>query len=447
MGNPFYIVRRELAMEMNLWAGTVDGQAPGPGHFSSVDTQASLFVVYDRNRQEPDDDWNGSYICINPGGTGNAGLPTIWRRIADDAGFVNSTGAITLTAALPSAAYAQTTMTYELYKTFTPEQWLRAVNSALRTSYPQRHRLVAFEAQENSDTVFYDWSHLAAEQAMIDPVGAPTISGPGDPKGKTNYWAAGTYTVGYNVYNAAGETLLSPTTTVSLSPTTILQFEPITVPEQAIGVHYYCTQDPGGAVLTRLTIGSGVLPDSATDNVTPQAGVADRTTFIVPRIRFWGPPARLNRISPSFNTTGLDMGGLSLKTIRRRLNPGQYPEAYVDLNPQWWREVGGTIVKLNMQPSDSYALRFECMAPVRAITGENDSTEEPLELMIAGGMLYLWNVMAMTGSSQNVTIWTAEAKIAEAKFTKARNLYQMPGPRKSMRRPFISVQRWLGGGF
>lgn len=443
MGTPFYVMRREIAQEMGLWGGKVDGAAPGPGTFTSVDPQGSLFVVYDSVRQEPDAEWNGSYICINPGGTGNVGLPTIWRRIADDSGFINSTGAITLTSALPSAAYAQTTMTYELFKTFTPEQWLRAVNSAIRTSYPQRHRLVAFEVPENPDTMFYDWGHMAAELVMADPVSGPTATGPNDTGGRTNYWATGTYTVGYNIYNAAGETLVGPTTTVALTPTKILQFAAITVPEQAIGVHYWCTQDPGGTVLTRLTIGSGVLPDATTDNITPQAGVADRTTFIVPRIQFWGPP-RFTRTVPAFNTTGLDMGGLSVKTIRRRINPGQYPEKYIDMNPQYWRETGGTIVKIENPQYANFSLRFECMAPVRVITGETDSTEEPVELLIAGGMYYLWNLMAMTGSSQNVTIWTAEAKIAETKFAKARNLYQMPGPRKTTRRPFISVGRWLG---
>lgn len=432
-------------MEMNLWGGKVDGQAPGPATFTSVDAQGSLYAVYDINRPEPDDEWDSSYICINPGGTGNASIPTVWRRISDTAGFVNSTGAMTLTSPLPSAAYAQTTMTYELFKTFTPEQWLRAINSALRTSYPQRHRIVAFEIPENNDSMFYDWGHLASELTMIDPASAPTVSAVGDPGGRTNYWATGVYTVGYNVYNSVGETLLSPTTTVTLSPSTILQFNSIVVPEQAIGVHYYCTQDPGGTVLSRISIGTAKLPDAATDNISPQAGIADRTTFIAPKVQFWGPPQPFNKTVPGFNTTGLDLGGLSLKTIRRRTNPGQYPERYADMNPQWWREVGGTVVKVENQQNNQFSLRFECMAPVRAITGEADGTEEPLELMIAGGMLYLWNLMAMTGSSQNVTIWTQEAKIADVKFTKARNLYQMPGPRKTMRRPFISVQRWIGG--
>ena len=444
MSNPFFVVRREIAMEMGLWGGRVDGVSPGPATFTSVDSNGSLFVVYDIIRQEPDAEWNGSYIVINPGGTGNSSLPTIWRRIADDSGFINSTGAITITSPLPSSAYAQTTMTYELYKTFNPQDWLRAVNSAIRTSYPQRHRLIAFEIPENSDSSFYDWGHLAAELAMTDPVSIPTVTTPNDPGGRTNYWATGTYTVGYNIYNAAGETLVSPTTTVSLSPTQILQFAAITVPEQAIGVRYWCTQDPSGIDLTQLSVGSGVLPDATTDNITPQPGVADRTTFIVPKIQFWGPPS-FTRTTPVFNTTAIDLGGLSVKTIKRRLNPGQYPERYIDMNPNWWREQGGTSIEVKNHQGGNYALRFDCMAPVRTLVGEADATEEPLELLIAGGMYYLWNLMAMTGSSQNVTIWTTEAKIAEIKFTKARNLYQMPGPRKTMRVPFISVGRWLGG--
>lgn len=442
MTSPFYVVRRELAMEMNLWGGKVDGQSPGPAVFSSVDAQNSLFVVYDNIRPEPDEAWSGSYICINPGGTGNVNLPTIWRRIADDQGFINSTGAMTLTSALPSGAYALTTMTYELFKTFTPEQWLKAINYSLRTSYPQRHRVVAFEAYEDPDTVFYDWGHLASELAMINPVSAPTVTAVADPKGRTNNWQSGTYTIAYSYFNAAGETLISPTTTLALSPTQVLQFAAITVPEQGLGVNYFCSQDPGGTLLSQLTTGSGLLVDVGAVN----AGHADPNTAIVPKVNFWGPPSEVARVIPAFNTTGLDMGGLSLKTIRRRTNPGQYPERYLDLNPQWWREVGGTTVKLESKSSGT-ALRFECMAPVRMLSGESDATEEPLELMIAGGMLYLWNLQSMTGSSQNTTIWQAESKMAENRFTKARNLYQMPGPRKTMRRPYIFVARWLGGGW
>lgn len=429
---------------MSLWGGKVDGQAPGPGTFTAVDANSSLYVVYDINRPEPDDDWNGGYIVINPGLTGNSSLQTVWRRIADTGGFVNSTGALTLTAPLPSASYAQIGMTYELYKLFTPEQWLKAVNYAIRTSYPQRHRIVYFEAAEDPNNMYYDWGHLAALNSVTDPASPPTVQALADPGGQTNFWGTGTYTVGYSIYNAAGTTLVSPTTTVSLSPGQILQFSAITIPESAIGVRYWCTQDPGGSTLSELTTGAGFLPDASPDNQTQKVGEADPSTFIVPRVWFWTPPIRLARAIPLFNTTNLVSDVLSLKSIKRRINPGQYPQRYIDLNPNWWREAGGTIVKIEQRPIGSFALRFECMSPIRALSGETDTTEEPLEILISGGMEYLWNLLATSGSSQNTTIWQAESKIASARFAKARNLYQMPGPRKTMRRPFIQVSRWWG---
>jgi hypothetical protein len=443
MSNSFYIIRRQLAQEMNLWGGKVDGQAPGPANFSSVDAQGSLYVVYDVTRPEPDAEWNGAYICINPGGTGNANLATIWRRISDDQGFINSTGAMTITSPLPSSSYAQTSMTYELFKSFNPEQWLLAVNYSLRTAYPQRHRLVAFEAPEDPNSMYYDWGHVASGLTIVDPNAGPTVSAVTDPGGQLNTWApAGVYKVAYNIYNSAGETLVSPTATVTIGSGQILQIGAITVPEQAVGVNYFITADPGGTGLSQLTTGSGIIQGS-TNNVQAVPGQADYSTFIVPQIQFWGPPGRLARKNPAFNTTSLDV--LSLKTIKRRVNPGQFPERYVDLNPNWWREAGGTSVNIYARPSANYSLRFECIAPVRPLSGESDTNEEPLEVMISGGMWYLWNLLSMSGSSQNVTIWQAEAKIAEARFNKARNYYQMGTPRHTMRRPFIQISRWWQG--
>jgi hypothetical protein len=442
MSTPFYIIRRQLAQEMNLWGGRVDGQTPGPASFSSVDTNGSLFVVYDVVRPEPDAEWNGAYICINPGQTGNIALPTIWRRIADDNGFINATGAFTITSALPSSAYAQTTMTYELFKSFTPEQWLMGVNFSTRTAYPQRHRLVAFEVPEDPNTEYVDWGHFASGLTITDPVSAPTVSAVTDPGGQANTWASGTYSVAYNIWNAAGETIISPTASVTIGGGQILQINAITVPEQAIGVNYFITSDPGGTGLSQLSVGSGTIAGS-TNNVSQVNGQADYTTFIVPQIKFWGPPGRLARRNPSFNTTALDV--LSLKTVKRRVNPGQYPERYVDLNPNWWREAGGTTVMLYIRPSANYSLRFECISPIRPLAGETDVSDEPLEIMVSGGMWYLWTQLSMSGSAQNVTVWQAMAKVAEARFNKARNYYQMGTPRHTMRRPFIQVSRWWQG--
>jgi len=425
---------------MNLWAGKVDGQAPGPGTFSSVDPQGSLYVVYDVNRPESDNSFNGAYMVINPGGTGNSNLSTIWRKIADDQGFVNKTGAFTLTAPLPSGSYAVQGMTYELYNQFTPEQWLLAVNNALRTSYPQRHRLITFEAAEDPGTRFYDWGRFASGLSLTDPGSAPTASAITDPGGKTNTWAPGVYNIAYSITNAAGETLVSPTTSVTINAGQVLQISPITVPDAAIGVNYWCNSDAGTSDLSQFSVGNGIIPPPS-GNVAQYPGVADPTTFIVPQIQFWGPPGRLARRPVDFNTTTLDV--LSLKGLKRRINRGQYPERYIDLNPNWWRETGGRNIQIYYDGNDQYALKFECISPVRPLSGETDNTDEPLEIMIAGGMYYLWNVLSMSGSAQNVTIWQAEAKIAEARFNKARNYYQMGTPRKTMRTPFISIRnRW-----
>lgn len=147
------------------------------------------------------------------------------------------------------------------------------------------------------------------------------------------------------------------------------------------------------------------------------------------------------RRPPDFNTSALDV--LSVKSVKRRVNPGQAPERYIDLNPNWWREAGGRNIQIYYDGNRQFSLKFECISPVRPLSGESDNTDEPLEIMISGGMYYLWNVLSMSGSAQNTTIWQAEAKIAEARFNKARNYYQMGTPRKTMRTPFISIRnRW-----
>ncbi len=125
------------------------------------------------------------------------------------------------------------------------------------------------------------------------------------------------------------------------------------------------------------------------------------------------------------------------------MNPGMFPERYIDLNPNWWREAGGKTVQIYYDGQNQYALRFELIAPIRPLVGEADNSEEPLEIMISGGMYYLWNLLSMSGSAQNVTIWQAQSKISEARFHKARNYYQMGTPRKTMRTPFVAVRsRW-----
>jgi hypothetical protein len=79
---------------------------------------------------------------------------------------------------------------------------------------------------------------------LLDPVLPPTLS---TTPGST--LPAGSYSVGYTYYNAAGETILSPVTSISLgSPsTTAIVIGPLGVPSTATGVRYY-VQMPSGIV-------------------------------------------------------------------------------------------------------------------------------------------------------------------------------------------------------
>ena len=443
-------IRRKMAQEMNLWGGGTNGVPESSGTFTSVDTAGSLFHLYDNARPEPDTYWNGDYMCINPGGTGNPNLPTIWRRLADDSGYVITSSNITqanggvfnLTAALPSAAYAAVGMTYELYKTFTPEQWMLGINYALRECFPHRHRAVLFEVPEDPSTAYYDWGHLASSLSMANPSLAPTITAvtpTGNPV--TGFAASVNYSFAYSYYNAAGETLVSPTTVQVFTAGQVPQFEPLTLPEQALGVNYYCTAEGGsGTQLVRFTIGAAVVGASAPAGATP--GQVDPATFQVPQIYFLKPPGRLNAIPTAFNTTSLDI--VKLNGIKRRVNPNQNPARYVDLSPNWWRPAGGTIAEVMHRPLNAnYNLRFECISPCRPVTAELDTTDEPLELIIAGGMVYLWNILMMSGSAQNVTVWGAELKKAEARYAQAKARYNMEQPRKTWRRPFVKIVRGI----
>lgn len=72
--------------------------------------------------------------------------------------------------------------------------------------------------------------------SILNPVLAPTVSSPVD-GGST--LAAGSYLVAYTYYNAAGETVISPTTSISVSSGHSLVIEAINVPTTATGVRYY----------------------------------------------------------------------------------------------------------------------------------------------------------------------------------------------------------------
>lgn len=429
-------IRRRIAAEMVLWGGNPSGSL-SPGTFSEVDAGNNLQTVIDVTRSEADGDWDGAYICINPGGSFDSTLQTIWRRLAPEGGFVNQTGVMNLTAPLPGPQYAQIGMTYELYKMFNPEQWMAAANWAQRQAFPQRHRQVAVEIMEDPNNRFYDWANMISTLAISDPNVTPIVTAANNPGSN---WAAGTYQTAISYYNAAGETLISPQTSVTLTAGQCPDFSAITVPEQAVGVKYWATPDAGGSQLAELSINGGQVINPPSDAVRSVQGLADYTTLVAPEVQFIYPPTRGSRVPPTYNTTTLD--SLKLINIRRRINPGQMPERYIDLSPNYWREQGGTLVEIYMNPISTYALRFEFIAPLRPISAESDVSEEPLELLLSGAEAYLWNTQEMISSSTNQAVWEAQVKKTEMRFAKAKGNYNLGGPRRSFRRPYINIARW-----
>lgn len=437
MSIAYYKIRRLAAMEMDLWGG--DPSTGLQGTFTGNGT-ADLLSAVDTTRPEPDDEWNGSYIVLNPGQTHDTTNPTIWRRISDVAGFVNFSGALTFSSPVPSSAYTASGMTYELYKTFRPEQWMAAVNYAIRKSYPYRHRLIWWETPEDSGTTFYDWGHMVSNLAVADP-GAAAFTVTAMTQANST-WAAGTYKFAISYFNSVGQTLVSPVAnqvSVTLAAGQCPEFNALTVPEQATGVNYWATPAPGGAQLARFTTGDGKLDPSAPAGA--MVGLA-ALTFITPMIYFLAPPGRGNPIPPTLNTTAVDMA--SLTGIWRRTNPGQFPERFIDLAPDRWRGAGGQVAEIRFAPISQYSLRFIGTAPSQSVSTEIDLMDQPEELCLAGAEWYLWELLDKTASAQNLEAWKLEASNAKLRFEQAKADYKMEQPRRTMRRPFISVNSSFG---
>lgn len=420
-------MRRMIAQEMDLWAGDISSS--GPGVFTAVDAAGALTTLIDTNRVEPDDEFDSSYICINPGGSGNPALATIWRRIADTAGFINATGTFTLSTPVPSAPFAAVNMTYEIFKLFKPDQWMAGVNSALRQSFPRRHRLISWEVPEDAETNFYDWGHMVSGLSITNPTSAPTVAAVA--LGNSE-WVAGTYKFAVSYYNSLGETIVTAVATQALLAGQAPQFAAITIPEQATGVNYYATPAPSGSQLARLAIGDAVLAGGT----GPTPGTVGND-FVAQAIYFKAPPTRFGLVPPGFNTTAVDVAKLT--GLMRRTNPGQFPERYVDLSPDRWRESGGTTIETYYLPIDQYSLHFIAIAPPCPMAAETDILSEPDEVVLAGAQWYLWELINKTSSAQNEAAWVVESKNAAARFKEALGKYGMTPPRRTMHRPFIAV--------
>lgn len=108
---------------------------------------------------------------------------------------------------------------------------------------------------------------------VLDPVLAPTVT----TSSTTSTLPAGNYIVGYSYTNTAGETVLSPTTTINLATANNLAIviSPVNVPTNANGVKYYW-QGPGHS-----TYGyAGTTTNGAQITITAPANYSSAPTTV-----------------------------------------------------------------------------------------------------------------------------------------------------------------------
>lgn len=89
--------------------------------------------------------------------------------------------------------------------------------------------------------------------SITNPASAPSVSAV---SGSTNL-GAGAYKVAYTFKNAGGETLLSPTTTITITAGQAIRVTSIALTSNATGVNYYLTPIPGRNELYLATTNSG----------------------------------------------------------------------------------------------------------------------------------------------------------------------------------------------
>jgi len=77
--------------------------------------------------------------------------------------------------------------------------------------------------------------------SVTNPASAPTLSAV---SGSTNL-GAGTYKVAFSYKNAGGETLVSPTSSISITAGQKIRIEPISLTTNATGINYYLTPVAG----------------------------------------------------------------------------------------------------------------------------------------------------------------------------------------------------------
>jgi hypothetical protein len=422
---------------MKMWGGNFSTN--GPSLTTASTTNNSSLI--DTNRPEPDETWDDAWIALNPGTAS-----VVWVRVAQNGGWIGSTGTFTLATQLgaPFATGVPSGTPYEVFQTFSPDQWLAAANWAISQAYPWRHRHVFFEAMEDINQQIIDWAHLARSSAVANPTLAPTVTAsnayqgpPGPPTSPTAFgFQTGNYSFGYTYLNTNGETLISPLATVALTQNQSIDIAALPVPDGVLKVNFYGTLIPGGTALAQFTLGSGKWNPSVLPSGTGLRRGEPDGTGTIPEIFFIGPPGNDSKMPPTVNTTSIDI--VDLIQLQRKYNPGQYPEIVQDLGGHMWKPLGGTTIQIWYIPIGQFSWRFVCTAPPLAIQNETDTTGEPYEMILTGAEWFLWDLLQKTAAGQNQTAWEKLSKDAFLRYHHVMHTYAMDGASRVTRRPYIT---------
>ena len=418
---------------MSLWGGDIQNNGPG-----TVGSGSTSNTLVDTSRPEPDDEWDSSYIVLNPGSSSNV----IWRRVADTNGWVQNTGTLTIVGSWPAPYTNGPTAgtPYELFKVFRPEAWLQAINYALEKSYPKRHRPVSFEVPQNNATRIIDYGRLAKQiNTLSTPALAPVLTEIAD---GTGAFQPGTYTLTYTFFNDFGETLQAPTATITIVGTNsrVDIGEISNVPAGALGANYYCSIQPNDTTLDMLDMGNAtVIPDLTSQNTPMNARLNPGWNLNgrIMEIQISTPNPWMGVSPPSYNTTSVDF--YRLHQVLQRINPGSFPEMWNAMDPSLIKKLGGTQIMLEYLPVSQLNLRLICTTMVPTLAAETDITQEPTELIYEGAEAYLWNLQVKTSTIVNVN-WQKLHDASWANFQTMLNSYAMDIPRDFKYVPIIKVQ-------
>lgn len=422
-------LRRILAQRMQFWGGDIQSNNPG------TVTSATATTLVDATRAEPDDEWNSSWIVLNPGASSNV----IWRRVANDGGWVSATNTLTIIGSWPAPYISGPPggTPYEIFKVFRPEAWLQAINYALARSYPHRQRAADFEIPQGYYTRILDWGRLAKQLNTVPTPATPlVVTEIADGQGA---FQPGTYTFSYTYYNDFGETLQAPLTTLTfVGANSRVDIGQLTnVPASVLGINYYSSIQPNDAALDMMDLGQAVVMNFPTtlkipQNVSYSSGM--NLNGIVYELKIPTPNPWFGISPPSFNTTTVDF--YRLHHILQRINPGGYPEIWNDLGSDLWKPLGGTKLMLMYMPISSFSLKLICTTQVPLLAVDTDISQEPQELILAGAEAYLWSLLTKTSTIVNVN-WQKLHDQSWADYVKYLAAYAQETPRDIRHRPVI----------